>query len=75
MSKVAEYWSTEDVLKVCAELSAKEAEAVLLLSCVVEHDANTGTNWDVLRAWADYVQIHPETVEKVHKTAGERLIT
>ena len=64
MASVNVTWSTEDVLQVAPELSQKQANAVLLLAGVAEHNAEVGVNWGVLRDWATTVQEDSELVER-----------
>lgn len=72
--KVAEWWDEEDVLELDNSLTAEQCQAVLLLACVVNHDAETGVNWDVLRDWIDYVKGEPDTVDNVLENYGKYLV-
>lgn len=51
---IADVWNVEDVKEVRSDLDDKQALRVLQMA-VKEMDANTGINWDVVCAWADYL--------------------
>lgn len=71
--RVATYWSTEDVLALDNSLSEDQANAVLLLACVSESDAEAGVNWEVLGYWIDHVKENPDSVGRVLEQYGDHL--
>jgi hypothetical protein len=73
MAYINVVWNTEDVLSVADDLTERQANAVLLLAGLAQHDAELGVNWDVLAYWADEVRRHPQMVQRILKEWGQCL--
>jgi hypothetical protein len=73
MAYVNVVWNTEDVLSVADDLTGAQADAVLLLAGMAQHDANQGVNWDVLAYWANEVRNNPELAERTLENWGQYL--
>ena len=71
--RVASYWHTEDVQSINEELTDEQAAAVLLLACVLEHNAELGVNWEVLSECAYWVRENPEAVARIVAENRSRL--
>lgn len=79
MKVAAGYWYEEDVDAVqemfdLPQITCKEKQAVLLLACVAEHNAELGVNWDVLHEWYNYIIQNPRVVEVMHNNYGKELV-
>ena len=52
-NQIALHWTTEDVMQQCNWLTKKQAQDVLY-TCLRNHDASIGLNWDVIECIAEY---------------------
>ena len=51
-NQIALHWTTEDVMQQCNWLTKKQAQDVLY-TCLRNHDASIGLNWDVIECVAE----------------------
>ena len=51
-NQIALHWTTEDVMHQCNWLTKKQAQDVLY-TCLRNHDASIGLNWDVIECVAE----------------------